>query len=232
MNYRLYNDTLCPDIWKDGKLDQEVSKTLLKIANDFVEEQLKENDIDVKISDVVIIGSLTNYNWTPYSDIDLHIVVDFAQLDMPEEQATLMFNAIKAAWNKSHIIVIKGHDVEVYVQGTTEENASESSYSVMTGKWIKVPVKNKPTFDKNHIKKKYAELRERIEQALKDGDEESLRKILEKLYLIRQAGLDKKGEFSEENIVFKILRAQGYLDKVKDHITKLYDREVSIKEMA
>jgi predicted nucleotidyltransferase len=232
MNYRLYNDTLCPDIWQNGKMNPEVSKTLLKIANDFVEEQLKENDINVKISDVVVIGSLTNYNWTPYSDIDLHIVVDFAQLDMPEEQATLMFNAIKASWNKSHNITIKGHDVEVYVQGTNEKNHTESEYSVMTGKWLKVPKKNKPVFDKEHIKKKYAELRAKIEQALKDGDEESLRKILEKLYMIRQAGLDKKGEFSEENIVFKILRAQGYLDKIKDHANKLYDKEVTISEIA
>lgn len=211
-------------------MNPEVQETLLQIANDFVEEQLKENDINVEISDVVIIGSITNYNWTPYSDIDLHIMVDFDQLDMPEEQATLMFNAIKANWNKSHNIKIKGHDVEVYVQGINEKNSSESSYSVKTGKWIKIPTKDRPVFDKEKIKKKHAELKSRIDQCLKNTDEQELRKILEKLYVIRQSGLDKKGEFSEENIVFKILRAQGYLDKLRDAVNKLYDREMTIKE--
>jgi hypothetical protein len=47
---------------------------------------------------------------------------------------------------------------------------------------------------------------------------------------MRQAGLDKAGEFSEENIVFKILRAQGYLDKLKDHARNIYDKEMTITE--
>jgi len=37
---------------------------------------------------------------------------------------------------------------------------------------------------------------------------------------------------SEENIVFKIIRAYGYLDKIKDNIAKTYDKKMSVKEIS
>jgi hypothetical protein len=62
------------------------------------------------------------------------------------------------------------------------------------------------------------------------SDDVGLKKLLQKLYKYRQAGLDSNGELSEENIVFKILRYAGSLDKLKDNIDKIYDKKVSVKE--
>ena len=98
MNYPLYRNTLCPKLWninEDGaKLDNIVRKGLLKIAQDFVANLKKENNIHIKIHDIVIIGSITNYNWTDYSDIDLHVVTDFKDLDMTADDAQTLFDAI------------------------------------------------------------------------------------------------------------------------------------------
>jgi predicted nucleotidyltransferase len=236
MNYPLYSDTLCLDIWnKDGEnyvMKPEIRKDLLQIAQDFIKEDLKDAKITIGIKDVVIIGSSVNYNWTPYSDIDLHILVDFSELDMSEQDAEAFLGAIKANWNKKHHITIKGHDLEIYVQGISQKVDSSAAYSIKNGKWIKPPIKNRPSFNKELIKKKHKDLKARIDAVINDRNEEELRKILEKLFVIRQAGLDKKGEFSEENIVFKILRAQGYLDKLKDYIVKIYDKERSISELS
>jgi hypothetical protein len=234
MNYPLYNDVLAP-IWsanEDGYLlDPEVRKSLLKIAMDFVKDLKTNNGIDVKIEDVVMIGSLTNYNWTPYSDVDLHIITDFSKLKMKKEDAQTMFDAIKTNWNTKHDIKMKGFDVEVYVQDKDHEATSASEYSVLRNEWVKEPVKERPNFNKPLIKKKYKEYKNKIDNFVKKDNEKSLKGLLDKLYKFRQSGLDSGGELSEENIVFKILRAKGYLDKLKDNISSIYDDKASVDEI-
>jgi GNAT superfamily N-acetyltransferase/predicted nucleotidyltransferase len=236
MKYPLYRNNLCPKLWninEDGaKLDDIVRKGLLKIAQDFVANLKKENNIHIKIYDIVIIGSITNYNWTDYSDIDLHVVTDFKDLDMTADDAQTLFDAIKVGWNNKHNITVKGHDVEIYVQDTAHVPTSASSYSVLKNDWIQEPKKENPTFNKELIKKKYKEYKKKITTLLSKHDEVKLKKLLEKLYQYRQAGLDKGGELSEENIVFKVLRALGHLDKLKDSINNIYDKKVSVKEVA
>ena len=236
MNYPLYNSTLCPDLWdKKGELyvmRKEVRERLMKIADDFVVEYLAEAKVKIKVKDVVVIGSIANFNWNKFSDIDLHLVFDYADLDMSEEDAFTMLTAIKINWNKSHDIKIKGHDLELGVQGLEQENHSKSTYSVKRNKWLVPPTNVSPKFDKETIKAKHNMMKEKIDALLKAKDDDGLRRILEKLYVMRQAGLDKSGEYSAENIVFKILRAQGYLDKIKDHAAQIYDKEMTLNEIA
>jgi predicted nucleotidyltransferase len=236
MNYPLYRDSLCPKIWhmdEDGyRLDTEVRNGLSKIAQDFVDGLKKDHKIDIKIHDVVIIGSIANYNWTDYSDIDMHIITDYSDLEMSKDDAQTLFDAIKVNWNNKHDIKMKGHDVELYVQDIDHEAVSTAEYSVIQNKWIKEPKKEAPTFNKDLIKKKYKEYKSKINSLTKSRDENGLKKLLDKLYKFRQAGLDKGGELSEENIVFKILRAHGLLDKVKDGIAKIYDKKMSVTEIA
>ena len=67
---------LNPAIWKGADIDERVRKGLLQIVNDFLD------GLRVKINpeDIVLTGSSANYNWTPQSDIDVHIVVDFKKI--------------------------------------------------------------------------------------------------------------------------------------------------------
>ena len=236
MNYPLYNETLCPKVWdmnEDGpRIKQDVRTGLLKVALDFVKELKVEKQINIKAEDVVMIGSLTNYNWTIYSDIDLHIKTDYSKLDMSKEDAQTMFDAIKTAWNLKHDITVKGHDVELYVQDVDHVAVSASEYSVLKGEWIKEPIKQKPNLNKELIKKKYKEYHKKINSLVKSKDDVGLKSLLKKLYKYRQSGLDSRGELSDENAVFKILRFAGSLDKLKDNIDKIYDKKVSVKEIA
>ena len=235
MKYPLYNNKLCPDLWsvnEDGyKLDPEVRDNLYKIAQDFVTNFKKEKEIEIPIRDIVLLGSITNYNWTPYSDIDLHIITDFSSLGLPELEAKVLFDSVRSSWNKTHNIVMKGHDVELYVQDLNEENKSPAEYSILNNKWITQPKKETPTFDKELIKKKYTNFKRQLDALVVKHDEAGLKRLLEKLYKYRQAGLDDNGDLSEENIVFKIFRAKGNLDKLRDYINKFYDKEVSVNEI-
>jgi hypothetical protein len=55
-------------------MNREVREQLLQIANDFYQQ----TDIDADIKDIILTGSLANYNWSEkYSDYDLHILIDF-----------------------------------------------------------------------------------------------------------------------------------------------------------
>ena len=45
---------------------------------------------------------------------------------------------------------------------------------------------------------------------------DSINKIKDKLKKYRTAGLEKGGEMSDENLVFKVLRRNGYMQKLFD----------------
>ena len=62
-----------------------------------------------------------------------------------------------------------------------------------------------------------------------EGNAESLKKLKDKLKDYRQSGLDKDGEFSYENLVFKYLRRSGHIGKLFDEKTKIKDKELSIE---
>lgn len=72
------NDTLCPLMWEsDEKLKPEVREVLLKNAKRFIEFSDVEN---LKYNDVILTGSMANYNYNENSDLDVHIILDFNQI--------------------------------------------------------------------------------------------------------------------------------------------------------
>ena len=77
-------DELHQDFWNqpEDRLDPEIGEKLLEIARQFME---KHEVSDVKIKDITFTGSLANFNWSKFSDIDLHLVVDYDEVDENEE---------------------------------------------------------------------------------------------------------------------------------------------------
>ncbi len=224
---RLYNKTLCPELWDEAKhLDPKVRSALLKIAFDFY----ADTEIQAKVEDVQLLGSAANYNWTPESDVDVHILVDSAQIGMDPETAKKYFRSLSGKWNLEHEIKVKGHPVELYIQDIHEENSATAIYSLVHDKWIKSPEVEKIVVDKPQIQKKYSMWVERINDAIRKKNDVALKKILESLRNYRQAGLKQRGEFSTENLVFKILRARGYLEKLKDAYNDIYDKKMTVRD--
>jgi len=116
-NFRLYNRTLCPELWEQYEhLDPRIRLTLLKIAYDFYEK----TNFPAKVIDFYLMGSAANYNWSPESDIDVHVMIDYNQLQMPIETATKAVKTAGAQWNQEHNILIKGHKVELNIQNVLE----------------------------------------------------------------------------------------------------------------
>lgn len=228
MKIRIYNNTLNPDLWQDSNtLKPEVRESLLKTAQDFY----KDTELTAPIEDIYMLGSSANYNWSPTSDIDLHVVIDFKKINRDVDLTKQLVDALKSNWNKNHNVTIKGRRMEVYIQDINEKNRSTGVYSVLNNKWVLMPQKIRVVLDNKLIQQKYTNLALQIKLAIKEQNLDKLKNILKMLYNMREAGLSKSGEYSVENIVFKTLRSRGFIDLLKNTVNKLYDSQVSVQEI-
>ena len=135
-------NNLNPKLWSDGNLKPEIQDKLLEIAQHFYSYL----NVDAPILDITLTGSLANYNWHSGSDIDLHIILDYAKVGgITLELATELLNAKKSIYNLNRKITIKGFEVELYAQDLNQIHSSSGQYSLMQDAWIEKPsVNNKP----------------------------------------------------------------------------------------
>ena len=108
----------------------------------------------IGIKDITLTGSLANYNWSNYSDFDLHIIVDFYELDANLVLVKSFFDNARMRWNDKHSIMIKGYEVEIYVEDQRESHKSSGLYSIMNDEWIKKPKKYQSEIDFTSARKK------------------------------------------------------------------------------
>jgi len=226
-------EELNPDVWdEDGIIDEEIGDRLYEIAKQFFAKLELEW---VNIEDVIFTGSLANYTWSIYSDIDLHILIDYSKVDENLDLVKDYLRKSSVLWNKSHDIRIKGFEVELYVQDSNELHYSGGVYSIKNNKWLEIPSYKKVAIDYENVKKKAARLMDDIDEALdlflvhnyEEALKESVR-IRNKIRKFRQSGLEKGGIFSVENLAFKALRRNGYLQKLSSLRIMSYDKTMSI----
>lgn len=224
-----YHDDLNPAVWSGFTIHPKVREKLIEAGEAFFESL---NLPDLEIEDVIFTGSNANYNWTQDSDIDLHIVVDFKKAkEQYGEIVEELFKAKKSVFNDLHDIRVGPHQIEFYVQDSAEKHVSTGVFSIQDNKWIEKPVYKEPSVDDSAVKAKTAELMNSIDQITKNCNKASaVEKLMEKIKKMRQAGLDEAGEFSVENLAFKQLRYNGYLEKLATCKTKAFDRALSVEE--
>ncbi len=231
-------DTLNPEIWngydtEDPVLKPGIRKALLTIAGEFM-DFLGE---DLFIDDVRFTGSLANYNWSKFSDIDLHLLVDFSQFDGEDQEVYKeLFNLKKTLFNTTHKITVKGFDVELYAEDVNEAHHSTGVYSVLFDEWVEKPKMEDVKIDKSFLEKKAKSVMSKIDSLIDEVTDEDLDKALDKiekfkdqLKKYRTAGLEEKGEYSYENLVFKFLRRSGYIDKLFKFKNSLMDKKLSLE---
>ena len=220
---------LNPDLWQGDALKSNVKDQLLLIAKDFYDTlKIKEAP-----EDITITGSSANYNYTPTSDIDLHLLVNFANVTCDEEITRDYLLAKKSLWNDKHDITIFGREVEVYVQDTNEPHVSTGVYSILHDTWVEHPEQidaESINLDEVLYKKKLAEYVDLIEHNIKKNTNHNyLKKLRGKISQMRKDGLAEGGQFSVENLVFKKLRSMGYLDRLAQLETDAYDASMSLE---
>ena len=223
-----FHDQLNPRLWDAAEqLRPEVREALLQIAADF-QEFLGVSDLDLE--DITVSGSNAAYSYTPHSDIDLHLIVRMPQ--QCDEVYRELFNAKKYQYNDLHDIRIRGADVELYVQPSDEPVVSLGEYSVLHDKWLQVPRRKRAHIDHSVVRHKYEDVKARIQSALADGNADRIQSLVDKIKDMRRAGLAQQGEFGPENLVFKMLRTQGWIKRLYDRLAAARDQELSLMEKA
>lgn len=226
-------ETLSNQIFEEKKgyfvMRDEIKKRLLEVSDNFIESL----GVEFFIHDIVLTGSLANYNWSQYSDVDLHILIDFEESKYEMDILKEFFDAKKNVWNEKHDIKIKGYDVEIYVQDVNEEHISSGVYSILHNKWIIEPKKDTPNIDDRKILEKGEEFGKKIDHLSQNPKEitiDQLEDLRKKIKEFRQSGLESGGEYSYENLTFKLLRRNGYIQKLLRLKTQLTDKKLSITQ--
>lgn len=223
-----FHDELNPKLWEGKELKLDVKHTLERIANEFLE--FLEINPD-SIEDIIITGSNCGYNYTQFSDIDLHLVVNLEKIDVEcEDFINMYFQAKKTIWNDSHDISIRRIPVELYAQDSKETHISAGEYSILHDRWISSPKHENFKYDDHVVKVKSSDIMNRIDSIIdnKEDDIDNIKKLKAKIKNMRKSGLQKHGEGSVENLVFKTLRNNGYLDKLSDYQNSLEDDRLSL----
>lgn len=232
---------LHPKIWINGRINSKVRMRLLDIADDFIDTL----EVDwVKPKDIILTGSLANYNWSKFSDFDLHVVMDFEEVDDRVNFVKDYFDSKKKLWNEQHEnLKIYGFPVEVYVQDSNEFHNASGVYSLELDEWLKKPEKNSiqaiklnKYFIKEKVWKFIRQIDELYDAAADETDEYILEQIakkanalFKKIKSMRREGLRRGGEMNSFNIIFKCLRRSGHIGKLADIKSKTYDKIFSIE---
>ena len=224
-----FSETLNTDIWNNDELKPQVYKKLMEIADAFIEYL----DLDLNIVDIQFTGSMANYNFNEDSDIDLHIIADFEEFGINYDIISNYFNAKKSLFNQNHNITIYGHPVELYVEDKNQPSQSKGKYSLKFDKWLIKPQKITQEVEDVIDSPKYLEYIERFNAIVSsDYNAQEANDLLDELYNIRKEGLNKEGELSEDNLIFKSLRSNGILKYLRQYINDNYDKSLSLTESA
>ena len=225
------NPDLHKDVWDivddRVKLKKEIKDQLIKIAMDF----FLTLDVDDIFDTITLTGSMANFNYSEYSDFDVHVLMDLSKINDDKELVKKLMMSKKSLWNEKHNIKIKNHDVEMYVQGTDEVHYSTGVYDLIKDEWIAEPAYQAVDIDKTAIIDKVQDIMGRIDSVMQSPNRlKEIDKLKEKIRNMRQCGLETGGEYSIENLAFKTLRNIGEITKLYATATSDYDAMMSIDE--
>lgn len=222
-----YHDTLNPDLWDGFSLKKEVSSKLMMIAHTWATFAKIPAE---SIKDVILVGGNANYNYTGFSDIDLHLIIDTDEIADCPEVLEDYFRDKKQLWALVHDIKIYGHPVELYAQDIkTPYTKGQGVYSIKNNKWLVKPEKQTVDLEDPAIQKKVDHYSDMINTLIQTGaEDESFEKLKEKIRNMRASALKVGGEFSIENLVFKELRNQGHLDRLVKYLRSSQDKRLSL----
>jgi hypothetical protein len=228
------HETLDRKVWNsDDKMDPAIRDRLLQIAQDFYEKL----GVKAEIKDITLTGSLANYNWSKFSDLDVHIILDYQDVDENEELVRDLFMQTKSNWNRQHDIKVKGYDVELYVQDVNDPHFSSGVYSLLNDDWVVKPRREDKEIDREAVKQKAASTMDMIDDVQKlfddgdyDGAMEYGEKVRDKIKRFRSSGLEREGEYSFENLAFKALRRNDYLERLSKLRIDAYDSQMSMTQ--
>ena len=226
-NFEVHN-ILNPKLWdENNRLLDDVKVKIFEIVEHFC----STCDVPISIADIHLVGSNCSYNYTEYSDLDVHIVCNFELISPQKELLQVLYNALKAKFNAEYDIKVRGIDVEIYVEDIKSTVTSNGIYSMMRDCWVKFP-KKLDDIPQVNIERECSVWEKRLKRIIDSNKNSSdIEKAINDLYLIRKYSLDTDGEYGNGNQLFKHIRNIGLLDALKDAYKSSRSRELSLEHL-
>jgi hypothetical protein len=218
-NSLMVKKVLNPLIWNECVIDEEIKDQAIEIGYDFFDFCTKDLGKPPVITDILFTGGLANYMWSKFSDFDIHVVTEYSKINDDIELIGNYFRDKSTLYSLEHKYNIAGFEVEVNMNDIVEYRKNAGVYSLLNNKWVQIPDIENIDPDYDSIKTKTASLMNKIDHTA--CTLEDLKDIKKKISKMRDAALESEGEFSIDNLVFKLLRRSGYIDKLKNNIEKL-----------
>lgn len=231
---------LCPSVWDENE-------KLLTIVKDQIINKLlkffKSQDIDLMDKDIVskimIIGSLTSYQYTIGnknsntlgSDLDCHIHFSIDKIldtfNLPAEE---LAELIDDKWRKelnTQSELVKGtqHPLEFYfeMEGFTTAEPTDGVYDLFADKWVKEPRTVDMDFD---INEKYPEIIEYASNLAKevDGEMGSIDRDIKDIEFLQET----IQAFSKDKQKLFLDKLQNKIDEIETDIQDLINKGTKI----
>lgn len=227
-------DTLNPDVWNNFNIKKDIREKLLDISNEFLDNLYG----DFTVYDIVLTGSLASYNWSKYSDFDIHIVIDYTDINDDKELVASYLDLFGKRWNRDYNIFLYDYEVELYLEDKGEDRSHVNGiYSILKDKWVKRPSQNdQKEVDTELIERKAINIMEQVDDLESKTDQyeydelkEETDRIWDKIKKSRKDGINSPdGEYSIGNLVFKYLRRNNYIGKIIAIKKKLVEDKYSL----
>lgn len=232
-----YRDELNPKIFANNMMIPQVRNKLIQSSKDFLEEMTRgmtDQNIDLVVKDIMLVGSNASYNYSDFSDLDIHILYDAENLgdDLSKFFAKEYFEAFRRLFNQSHDIKIYDLPVEFYAEDVNSNGIYNGRYSILNDAWIQFPDKNRVEINSTEVEAKYDLYKSDIDSCISaTGGYETAIDLYKKLFKMRRTALQSGGEFCTENLAFKRLRNDGSITKLRDYIRNEHDKELSVESI-
>lgn len=151
---------LDPAIWdENNKLRTRIKRDIIdKIVGFMFKKGISSKEFKEVIDKIIIIGSLTSYQWHSKSDLDVHLHVNMPKMrEILENQKTKLtddgiYELLNKEWKKEiEVYRVKGtnHPLEYYfeIDGISDITHKDGIYNLETDEWEQQPRQVDMTFD-------------------------------------------------------------------------------------
>lgn len=218
----IINNTLNPNIFdEEHKMLPEVVETLTNYVNGFI-EKMTSIGVDLKYTDICLIGSNAGYLYTPESDIDVHII---SANPIDTDTAEKLFNYCDI-YEAENPLEIGGANVELGIEDGYDiivDNKDERRYSILENKWIndsdKLEQYQPEDIDKiSGYEKIVDDYTAKINNAIDNDEFVIANNLKQEIRQNRSNDLANIGSLSMGNVVFKELRNNGAYGKLRTYL--------------
>ncbi len=232
--YIKVNKTLNPKIWNGLVLKEEVKDKIQEIVDVFV-NKIQNDNVPILVEDIWLLGSNAGYNYNSSSDLDIHLMVNLSLENQNSEYLIKLYDLYRSSFKNTYTPTIYKIPVELYVEEFgNSNNASEGIYSLNEG-WIKKPKKEELNVNAketealyNSYVEEFYDMTEKISSEPVNYQIYEIEKFINKIYSLRGDKLTEGNEFYSGNIVFKELRAKGYINALRELKMSLENRKMTL----